>query len=99
MFLFVAINVLNILDVVSTRIGLHFGLNEQNKPAAWAFRKIGFWKCMVLKVVIVLAISYFLYINLPMTEINLAFLFSILLLAVVSNFLWTLAKGKKPVKV
>ncbi len=95
MFLFVAVNLLNILDVVSTRIGLHYGLKEQNKVAAWAFR-FGFWKCMALKIIIVFAITIFLYANLPITELNLVFLFSVLLLAVVSNLLLTLAKGVRP---
>lgn len=43
MFLLVAINVLNVLDIISTRLGLYYGLTEKNKPAAWAFRKLGFW--------------------------------------------------------
>lgn len=53
---------------------------------------------MILKVVIVFGLSMFLYANLPLTEINLVFLFAVLLLAVTSNFLMTLAKGKSPEK-
>ena len=96
MFLFIAVNVLNILDVITTRIGLHYGMKEKNPVALWAFRRIGFWKSMVLKLLIIFTLSIFLYANLPITEINLVVLFSVLLLAVISNALVTLAKGRSP---
>ena len=98
MFLFIAVNVLNLLDVASTKIGIHYGLKEKNPLALWAFRRIGFWKCMVLKVAIIFTMSVFLYANLPITEISFAIIFSVLLLAVISNLLWTLAKGVRPIK-
>jgi len=87
LFLFVAVNVLNILDVISTRIGIYYGLKEQNKLAAWVFRRIGFWKTIILKVVLVFTMSVFLYANLPMSEISLVIIFSVLLMAVTTNLL------------
>lgn len=96
MFLFVAVNVLNILDVISTRLGMYYGLKEKNPLAVWAFRKIGFWKYVMLKLIFIFAASSFLYANLPITEISLVIIFSVFLLAVISNLLMTLAKGKSP---
>jgi hypothetical protein len=63
-WLVVALLLLNVGDLVTTWLCLQQnGLGEANPLARWGFRVVGFWPCMVVKMLVISAVAVVLAVR------------------------------------